>query len=300
LTIGLPAWLIGLLQGIPFVHEIQDMWPETLEATGMVSQRWMLKMVSRLAMWLNRRAARIRVISPGFRRNLIEKGVPAEKIRVISNWVDTELFHPAEPNRALSEKHGLAGRFNVMYAGNIGLAQGLETFLKAAELLRDLPEVQFLIVGDGPDGERIRSIAQERRIENVKFLGRFPMEEMPGIQALADVLVVHLRDDALFRITIPHKMFACMACAKPVLMAIDGDGADIIRSAGAGLACPSGNPQAMADAVCKFHAMTPADREKMGENGLRAVQDYYSQDYLTGQIAEMLEEVHAEHNGAKK
>ena len=154
LTIGWPAWLLSRLMRVPFTYEVQDLWPETLRATGMVTRPRVLSLVGRIAKWVYRRAAMIRVISPGFRENLIAKGVPRDKIRVISNCVDNELYRPREPDRERAEELGLAGRFNVMFAGTIGLAQGLDTLLDAAASLADVPAVQFVLVGDGADEAR--------------------------------------------------------------------------------------------------------------------------------------------------
>ena len=291
MTIVVPAWIISRLSRTPFVLEVQDMWPETLQATGMLHNNFILGLLGRLAKWAYRRAAAIRVISPGFRSNLVEKGVPAEKIHVISNWVDTNLFRPVERNLELSEKLGLAARFNIMYAGSIGAAQGIETVLEAAALLSDLPDVQFVLVGGGIEAERIQALVRERRLSNVRLLGRYPVEEIPALQALADVLLIHLRDDPLFRITVPHKVFVCLASAKPILAAIEGDTADIVRSAQAGLTCPPGNPQAMADTVRRFYCLAPTERAAMAQNGLRAAQQSFTCLQLVGQIAEMLEKV---------
>jgi colanic acid biosynthesis glycosyl transferase WcaI len=287
LTIGLPAWVLSRLKRVPFVYEIQDMWPETLRSTGLVRSDRVLGCIGRLAKWVYRRAAAIREISPGFRDNLVAKGVPAEKIRVISNWVDTDFYRPLKPEPQLAERLALAGRFNIMFAGMMGPAQGLETVVEAAALLGDLPDVQFVLVGDGNDLPRLKQLAEQRNLTNVRFLGRFPPEDMPGLYALADVLLIHLRDDPLFRITIPHKTFAYMASEKPVLAAVEGDVADVIRSAQAGLTCPSGNPAALADAARRFHAMSPVERNAMAANGRSAACELFSRAVIAKQLVEM-------------
>ena len=143
LTVGIPAWLLSRLWHVPFTHEIQDIWPETLAATGMLNNERALAYVGEFAKWIYHCASAIRVISPGFKINLIQKGVLADKIHVISNWVDADFYRPLLPDPELTVALGLAGRFNVMYAGAMGPAQGLETVLDAAKLLEDLPQVQF-------------------------------------------------------------------------------------------------------------------------------------------------------------
>jgi glycosyltransferase involved in cell wall biosynthesis len=291
LTIGCPAWVLSQRFRVPFTYEIQDMWPETLSSTGMLSNRPILGMIGSAAKWVYRRAAAIRVISPGFRENLLNKGVAAEKIHVIPNWADTELFHPDAPDPELARSLGLTDRFNVMYAGNVGPAQNLETLLAAAALLKDLCRVQFVIVGDGTDLPRLRELARQRSLEDVRFLGRLPEDAMSKLYASADALLVHLRDDPLFRITIPHKILSYMACGKPVVGAVAGDAADVIRTAKAGLTCPPDNPQALAEAVRQLYTMSLADREIMGENGRRFVCTSFRREHLVEQVAHMLESV---------
>ncbi len=299
LTIGWPAWVLSLLKRVPFTYEIHDMWPETLQATGLLNSQRLLRCIGWAAKRVYRRAAAIRVISPGFRDNLLGKGVPPEKIHVISNWVNTDRYRPVQPDRELAEKLGLADRFNIMFAGMIGPAQGLQVVLDAADLLRDLPDVQFVLVGDGNGVERLQESAKARNLDNVKFLGRHPQEAMSGLYALSDVLLVHLRDDPLFRITIPHKTFVYMASAKPILAAVEGDVAEMIESTQSGLTCPASNPQAMADAVRELQAMSPGERDALAQNGRRAACELFSREHLTGQIAKMLENVVREHRPEK-
>jgi colanic acid biosynthesis glycosyl transferase WcaI len=277
LTIGVPALAISRARGIPFVLEIQDLWPETLGATGMVGSGRVLGRVGRAAAALYRRAAALVVISPGFKRNLVAKGVPAGKVHVIPNWADETVYRPVPRDAALARRWGMEGRFNLVFAGNLGPAQGLGTLLDAAERLRDLPEVQIVIIGDGVDRQALEAGAGERGLGNVRFVPRQPAAAMPGFYALADALLVHLRRDPLFEITIPSKTVAYLACGRPVLCAVPGDAARAVEEAGAGLACPSEDPGALADAVRRLHALPPAERERMGEAARRAYVDGYSQ-----------------------
>ena len=288
LTVGFPAFVLSRLWRIPFVYQIQDMWPETLRATGMLHNETILSGIARFAQWVYARATAICVISPGFRSNLVEKGVAADKLHVISNWVDTTVYYPAQPDLERAQTVGMAERFNVMFAGNIGEAQGLETVLAAAALLHDLPLVQFVIVGDGVALQDLQRQVQDRQLQNVKFLGRYPATEMPMLYALADVLLIHLRDDPLFRITIPHKTFAYMASGKPILAAVAGDVADVITDTASGLACSPEDPAALAQTVRRFYTMASEERQKMGENGLHAVKSAFNRKTLIAQIEEVL------------
>jgi glycosyltransferase involved in cell wall biosynthesis len=190
----------------------------------------------------------------------------------------------------LAAKLGLKGRFNIMYAGNIGLAQGCDKIIEAAEAVLDLNEVQFVFVGFGADSERIEKMARDKNLTNVSFLGRYPQEEMAGLYALADVLVLKLRDDPLFRITIPQKTLSYLACGKPILAAVGGDAADVVMQAEAGLACPPDDAQAIARTVRKFYGMTPDERRQMAVNGRNAAVQQYGKRYLMGKMIEMIED----------
>lgn len=295
-TIGLPAWWISALRRIPFVYEIQDMWPETLLATGMMRSQLGLAAIGRLARFAYNRATAITVISPGFKRNLIGKGVPEKKIHVIPNWADEDLYRPVPPDSALAAKHGLAGKFNVVYAGNIGLAQGLDTAVEAAKQLGDLPRVQFVLVGDGVDEPRLRAMSVREGVRNVRFLGRQPPESMSSFLALADAALVHLKRDPLFEMTIPSKTLAYMACARPILMAVAGDAADVVREAGAGLTCAPEEPKALAEAVRALYEMPIAARERMGNAGREAFLRCYTRRALVDQYEDLFRQVVRSHS----
>jgi len=288
LTIGLPAYILSRLWGVPFVYQIQDMWPETLRATGMLHNASLLRWVGRFARWIYSKAHTILVISPGFRRNLLEKGVQPEKIRVVSNWAEGNADYQALPDNLSVQNLDLVRRFNVMFAGNLGEAQGLETVIKAAVLLEDLKDVQFVFVGDGVALSRLKEIAEAQELLNIRFLGRYPHDAMPGLFALADVLLVHLKDDPLFRITIPHKVLTYLGTGKPILAAVAGDAADLVIEARAGVACPPENPCALAETVRCLYAMKTDERRALGERGLQAARTRYSRDVLTREIETVL------------
>jgi glycosyltransferase involved in cell wall biosynthesis len=271
LTVGIPACWIGLLRRIPYIFNIHDMWPETLAATGMLPSSIALKWMGALARFVYRRAAAITVVSPGFRRNLIEKGVPADKIHVIPNWADEDVYRPVPRDEALAAEYGLSEHFNVMFGGNMGAAQAMENVLHAAERLRDIPAVQFVLIGDGVDAERLRQLAHERDLNNVRFIGRQPAERMPYFFAWADALLVHLKRDPLFEITIPSKTIAYLAYGRPIITCTAGDATDVVRDAGAGLVCAPEDPAALAQAVRELVAMPLEQRQAFLQKYTRAV-----------------------------
>lgn len=288
ITIGIPAYVLSRLLKIPFVYQVQDMWPETLGATGMLNNTCILTMIGRFAKWLYNKAAAICVISPGFYANLIKKGVPAHKIHVIPNWVDPEAYYVADPNPSWAEELGLKSRFNVMFAGIIGAAQGLEVVLDAATLLHNYKNIQFVLVGDGIALPRLKKVAIDKNLNNVLFLGRYPQERMPGLYALADVLFIHLKNDPLFSITIPHKTLTYMASGKPILAAVDGDAANVVTQAGAGITCTPSDPEALAEAVIKLYQFEKAELLRIGQNGRQAAKNIYSRERLVTKIEAVL------------
>ncbi len=273
ITLGIPACIISLPRKIPFVFEIQDMWPETLPATGMISSQLMLKVLAKLAMFTYKKASAITVISAGFKRNLEAKGVSSEKIHIFYNWAYEGEFTLPDPDPSLAEKWNLKGYFNILYSGNMGPAQGLHNVIEAASLLTDIKKLQFVLMGSGIDRDRLEKMAKERKLKNVKFLPRQPMEMMPSFYALVDAVMVHLTDDPLFEITVPGKTQSCLLSGKPIIVSVNGDAADLVVRAGAGLAVRSMDPVDFARVVRKLYAMSPKEREAMGSAGRK----YYFQ-----------------------
>lgn len=289
LTVALPALAIAAARRIPFAYEIQDLWPETLAATGMVGSQRALDAVGAAARRVYRRADRLVVISPGFKRNLVAKGVPAEKIEVIPNWADEDVYRPVPRDPALAREEGLEGRFNVVFTGNMGAAQGLGNVLDAAALLRDEPRVQLVLVGDGLEEPALRRRAEAEGLRNVRFLGRRPAAAMPALCALADVLLVHLRADPLFEITIPSKTISYLACGRPILTVGAGDPADVVTGAGAGVACPPGDPAALAASVRALMALDEGERDRLGRAAREAFLAHHTRAGLVSRYEALLE-----------
>jgi glycosyltransferase involved in cell wall biosynthesis len=281
-TVGLPALVLKAFRGMPFVYHIADMWPESVVESGMLQNTYVRSGVERLlAAWcaaMYQQAAAITVLSPGFKRLLVARGVPPEKIHVIYNWTDEALFRPCARDETLANDLGLTGRFNFVYAGNLGAFQGLETVIRAAARVQHEPAIQILIVGTGQREAALKAYARELGADNVRFLGRREYWEMPKIYALADVLLVHLRDLPFFAATIPSKAQVSLSCGRPVLMAVRGDAADLVRRAGAGATCLPEDDAEMADALVKLAHTDHRELEEMGANGRAAYLDNMSLD----------------------
>lgn len=270
LTVGVAAASLRLLVRTPVVLDIQDMWPDTLRATGMISDPRILRMVAGVCRWVYRRVDRIVVLSPGFRELLLRRGVPESKVEVIYNWADESSLH-APVGRVPREFPG-PERFRVLFAGNMGKAQALDTVLEAARLLQSrASRVSFVMLGGGVEVARLRSKAAELELRNVQFLPPVPMAEVGTLLNAADALLVHLRDDPLFEVTIPSKTQAYMASGKPLLLAVRGDAAELIRRADAGVVAEPENAPALAAAADRLAGLSPPQLEAMGR---RARQHY--------------------------
>lgn len=275
-TIGLPGLFLHLLHRAPFVYDIQDLWPDTLKASGMLGNSVALWMVEKWCRFVYSQAAKIVVLSPGFREMLIRRGVPEHKIEVIYNWCEDNKIQTTGRSETLARDLGMAGRFNVVFAGTMGKTQALDAVLEAARLLRDnLPKIQFVFVGGGVDVDRLKEKTIEQGLINVRFLPRQPPSEIGDILNLGDVLLVHLGGDPLFRITIPSKTQAYMAAGRPILMGVKGNAAGLVVKAKSGLTCTPEDPQNIADAVKKFYNMSREELDLMGHNGKM----FYEQEF---------------------
>lgn len=265
MTAALPAVVLRFLRGVPFVPDVQDLWPDTLAATGMINNPRLLRIVGIWTDFVFRQAARIVVLSDGFRSRLADRGIKTP-IVVIPNWAPSEITRVASQLPAATS-HSADRPFTVVFAGNMGKAQGLETVLAAAAILRD-DRVRFLLVGGGVEVDILRARAAAMNLGNVEFGAARRPEAMGEVFSQADALLVHLRDDPLFSITIPSKTQAYLAVGKPILMGVRGDAARMLETAGAGFVFEPEDAIALAGAITKMRSVSAADRLRMGEAGV--------------------------------
>lgn len=270
LTVGVIAALARVFRRLPVVLDIQDLWPDTLRVTGMFTSERLLRVVSRACDWVYRHVDQIVVLSPGFKQALVARGVPEAQVEVIYNWCDEESL--ARGDDALPEGFPGPERFRVVFAGNMGKAQSMGTVLETAALLRErLPEVRIVLVGGGVEVDGLKRAAGERNLDNVAFIPQLPMSRIGSVLRAADVLLVHLRDDPLFRITIPSKTQAYMAVGKPVIMAVPGDAARLVEESGCGVVARPDDPASLSAAI---EALATADRNWLASMA-QAGRDYY-------------------------
>jgi colanic acid biosynthesis glycosyl transferase WcaI len=290
LSVGAIAAMLGRMCRRPVVYDVQDLWPDTLEATGMVQSRRVLGIVGRVCRWVYRNVDRIAVLSPGFRAALLDRGVPPGKVDVIYNWADAETL--ATPAGAMPPGFPPADRFRIVFAGNMGRAQGLGAVLEAARLLQDDgSNVAFVLMGAGVEVAALRKRAIALGLGNVSFLPPVPMSEVGSVLSSADALLVHLRKDPLFAVTIPSKTQAYLAMGKPILVAVDGDAARLVTSAAAGIVAEPENPFSIAQAAASLAAMGEQDLRQMGERASRYYREHLSLEQGAGKFAALFDTV---------
>ena len=268
LTTTLPAAILKGLYHCPAVLDVQDLWPDTLGSTGMVRHPLLLGLVGKWAKLAYRLADKIVVLSPGFRERLLTRGVPADKLRLIFNWNEESRQPIAEPNQAFAMENGLNDRFNIVYAGSLGPAQALDNVLDAAKICKkQCPSVQMVLIGRGIDEVRLKARVKDEDLTNVVFVPQQSMQAMASIFPLANALLVNSKDDPLFAITIPSKTQAYLAAGRPIIIAANGDAADLVRESGAGLVIPPEKPIALVVAIQRLLSMREYQRADLAESG---------------------------------
>lgn len=288
LTVGVSAWVISKLKRAPYAYDVQDLWPESALASGLMRPGWLVDSLYRLAAWVYSRAPRILVVSEAAARHLQhDRGVDSRKISVAHHWVDTAAFE-RQSNRDVRAEFGWADKFVVMFAGNLGMVQGLESVIEAAVLLRDRNDIQFVFVGDGSDRPRLEGLVTGNGLTNVRFVGRHPQGEMPAFMTAADALLVHLRRSAIADHAIPTKILSYMAAGRPIICAMEGAAAELIQAAAAGVITPPDNPPALAEAITHVASLEPAERSALGRNGRDYVAAHFAKQAIIDEYERVL------------
>ncbi len=247
---AMAGYAAGLLRRRPFLFELRDIWPASIKAVGALKDGRLLRLLEAIEMFLYRRARTIVAVTEAFRAELIERGIDAGKIEVVTNGADLSRFKPQPRPEALAARLGLTGQFVAGYVGTHGMAHGLDTLLDAAALLRkrgDANDIRILLLGHGARKAALVERAQQMELDNVLFVDSVPKEEVAGYWALLDVSIIHLRRDPLFLTVIPSKLFECMAMGLPVLHGVEGESAEIVRRDGCGETFTPEDAMALAD-----------------------------------------------------
>ena len=284
LTVGLPALVLRLFRKIPIVFWVQDIWPETLVAVNSLKSAAVLRAIRWLAVFIYRRCRMILVQSPAYISQIRMLGVSETDIRYFPNAAPN-YYRPVLPAQDAPERRFLRKGFNVVFAGNIGLQQDFGTILAAAELLKDVPEIQWAIAGDGRLRRWVAAEIAKRNLQDTcQLLGTLPAKRMPVLFALADTLLITLSPSCISGLTIPSKLQCYLACGRPIVGAVDGETNKIIRASGAGVVCAPGDPAALAEAILALYKLPPAARTVMGMAG----RTYFEREFEISSLLEKL------------
>jgi colanic acid biosynthesis glycosyl transferase WcaI len=303
LPLGLTAWGLKKLRGIPFILNVQDLFPQSIIDLGLLRNRWLIRFFEAMERFVYQQANAITVHSEGNRQHIARKlGIEkAEKVRVIPNWVDTRFIQPGPRVNWFREEYNLGNAFIVSFAGVLGYSQDLDIVLEAARILKDenpQSDILFLIVGDGVERPRLKAKVHQMGLDNVRFLPMQPREKYPAVLHASDIGLVTLHAEVRTPV-VPSKILSIMAAGRPVVAAmnLDGDGPRLIAEARCGLCVPPEDPQALAEAVLKLYH-DPSLRQELGRNGRRYAEEHLSLEACVGRYEELLQRIAGEGKGS--
>ena len=288
LPLGLSAWLLSRVWHVPWVLQLEDLYPEAAVAVGALRNRAAIDFFTAMERFLYRRATHISLISEVFRQNLLGKGVPAERITLIPVWGDPDVVRPLPRENAFRDQHGLRGQFVVMYAGNLGLTSSLEDVVAAAELLNDERGIRFVLVGEGVKKPALEQVARSKGLANILFLPYQPREAFPEMLAAADISLVTLNRGSSLT-SLPSKTFNIMASARPILAVTppDSEIAHLVQDARCGLNLPPEQPKLLVEAILSLRHQGDQLLE-MGQNGRSQLEARFSRARCVGMYEQLL------------
>jgi colanic acid biosynthesis glycosyl transferase WcaI len=290
-TVGVPGMVFRALKQAPMMFWVQDLWPESLRASGVVRSPWIIRPIEKLVRFTYERCDRILVVSEGFVPRIEAMGADTGRVRYWPQWAEA-LYKPVEVEEDVPERSQMPDGFKVVFAGNVGAAQSFETIVAAAEKLKDYPEIHWVVLGDGRKKrwveEQVRKLGLEDR---VRLLGNRPMGSMPRYFALADAMLVTLKKDLIFSLTVPGKVQSYLACGRPVVASLDGEGARVIEEARAGLTAPAEDADALAKAVLKLYEMSSEERGVLGRRSRFYFEEHFERENLLDRLEGWVEEL---------
>lgn len=283
-TQGIPGVLFRWLKKTPMLFWVQDLWPESLTAAGGIQSKLILNPVKKMVAWLYNHSDMIPVQSPSFKDHVTKTGGDSKKVSFLPNWVES-LYQPLSPDYNSPEFKKLPKGFRITFAGNIGVAQSFETILATAKKLQNYEEIQWIILGDGLRFSWVQEQIQKLGLEKcVHLLGRQPMESMPKYFSLSDALLVTLKNEEIFNATIPGKIQSYLACNRPILASLGGEGANVIKKSEAGFtSCPE-DAEALAEVVLKLYHLSPEERQSMGDRGRAYYEANFEREMLIDRV----------------
>lgn len=284
------GWALSVAKRRPFVFELRDLWPASIIAVGAMRKSLVIRTLERIELFLYRRAKAIVSVTESFREDLVERGVPREKVHVVINGVALDRYEPRPRCAELEQEFGLGGKFVCGYMGTHGMAHALPKVLEAAELLRAREDIVFFFAGAGAERAKVEQMVSERNLTNVRLIPRQPKERMPALWSVCNLSIVPLRDTPVFATVIPSKIFESMGMGVPILMSLpEGEGTSIIRSSNSGICVPPEEPQAMAAAI-EALADDPARMAELRRTA-HAAAPGFSRDTQAERMVAILEQV---------
>lgn len=284
----LTAWLMSRVWRIPYVFEVRDLWPGIFVELGILKNRAIIRALEAVEMFLYRKSAHVVVVTEAFRDILVRRGIPAEKVSVVTNGVEVDTFTPGPRQTSLRRVHGLEGRFVALYIGAHGISQALSAILDAARLLADDREIAVVLVGEGAEKKMLVDKAAGMGLKNVHFVPGQPKALMPEWYATADAVFVPLRNIPMFETFIPSKMFEILASGRPIVGSVRGEAREILERSGGAIVVDPEDARGMADAVRRLKA-DPALRTTLAERGVQFVAANYDRKVLAGRYLALLE-----------
>lgn len=285
ILLAIPGVFIAWLKGCNLIVWVQDLWPESLSATGYVKEGFIVGIVRFIVRWIYKHADLLLVQSCAFEAPVAALA-PGKSVIYFPNSVDPSFSRVLTKNYCQKRIESLEGGFPVVFAGNVGAAQAVECIVEAATLLNGHPEIRFVIFGHGRKWLWMRDQIQKRGLINIHLVGHFPIESMSGYMQKAGALLVSLSNQPIFALTVPSKIQAYMASGRPIVASLNGEGARLVVESGAGIAVPAEDPKALAMAILALYELPKGEREKMGKNGKLYYQKHFDHDILVSQLVD--------------
>lgn len=287
------GYYYSLRKKIPFILEIRDLWPAAMIELGVMKKGVITNILEKMELFFYRKSKRLIMVTKSFKDNVVSRGINSDKVHVITNGVNQDLFYVRNKNKLLRNKYGLNNKFVISYVGAHGISQNLTTILNVAKSLYSYKDIQFLFIGEGAEKDKLKKFTKDRNITNVKFIDSQPKDMIPEFYSISDICLIPLKNIELFKTFIPSKMFEIMACGIPIIASLEGEAADILQESKAALVVQPDNYKDIKEAIIRLKN----DRElydQMKKNGPKFVEQNYSRKNLAEKYLEILKNLQRE------
>lgn len=282
---SIPASFLGFLKKIPVVLWVQDLWPESVTSTGFIKSKFLLCIIEKIVRFTYKHSDLILIQSKAFQSNILKRTPKNKKIEYHPNSISKIFYHSIESdNKKQYKVKSMQSGFTVVFAGNIGEAQSIETIVAASKLLTKFLDIKIIIFGNGSKFQWLENVIKKEKINNIYLEGSYPEEAMPSILRKASVLLVTLNNDYIFKLTIPNKIQAYLAVGRPIIACLEGEGANLVHKAKAGLTTKSNDPAGLARGVIDMYSMEIHKLNKFGINGRNYFKKFFMMDDLNKKL----------------